>query len=349
MSANHSTDEVLFSNEGNAGLITINRPKHLNALSSGIVDAMRAQLEVWAGEDAVRHVIIKAGEGRAFSAGGDVRQLYDWGMAGDPMALKFYADEYRLNTYIKRFPKPYIALIDGIVMGGGVGVSIHGSHRVAGDNISFAMPETGIGLFPDVGGTYFLPRLPGETGTYLGLTGQRVGQGDALALGLATHAVPSERFAGLEKSLYAARGLDQVIANFATQPPEGKIGPLREAIDRCFSAPSVEEIITRLESDAETAFGEKTAAILKTKSPTSLKITLRQLREGKTLPFEDCMRLEYRIVNRILEANEFFEGVRALIIDKDNKPAWQPPRLEDVSESEVSRYFEPLEHELELP
>lgn len=264
-------------------------------------------------------------------------------------ALRFYAEEYALNTCIKRFPKPYVALIDGIVMGGGVGVSVHGSHRVAGSNIVFAMPETGIGLFPDVGGTYFLPRLPGETGTYLALTGARIGQADALALGLATHAVDSRRFAQLEEVLCQRGALDATLANFSAPPPAGKLAPLREAIDRCFAADSVEEIIARLVDDAEQPFGRDTARLLETKSPTSLKIALRQMRLGRGLSFEDCMRLEYRVVERVLRKTDFFEGVRALIVDKDNSPKWNPARLEDVGESDIDAYFAPLgENELDL-
>ena len=335
-------DEVLFARKGHAGIITINRPKALNAVTLGIVRAMQAQLEAWAEDDRVRWVIIKAAPGRAFSAGGDVRQLYEWGAARDPMAYTFYAEEYALNTFIKRFPKPYIAFVDGIVMGGGVGVSVHGSHRVMGSDLMFAMPETGIGLIPDVGGTYFLPRLPGETGIYLGLTGMRVGQGDALALGIATHAVPSRRFAVLENALHTTGALDTLIANFSAPPPTGKIADLRAAIDRCFSAGSLEEIIARLQNDDMQPFGSDTAKLLRTKSPTSLKITLRQLREGAKLEFEDCMKLEFRIVSRILEAKDFFEGVRAVIIDKDNAPKWQPDSIEGVSDAEIDRYFEPL-------
>ncbi|MEZ5878897.1 MAG: enoyl-CoA hydratase/isomerase family protein [Tepidamorphaceae bacterium] len=350
MSSAADQDEVLFARKGHAGIITINRPKALNAVTLNIVRAMQAQLEAWAGDDRIRWVIIKAAPCRAFSAGGDVRQLYDWGMAGDPMARSFYAEEYTLNTLIKRYPKPYISIVDGIVMGGGVGVSVHGSHRVVGSDLMFAMPETGIGLFPDVGGTYFLPRLPGETGMYMGLTGARIGQGDALALGIATHAVPSQRLSVLENALHTTGALDTLIANFSAPPPAGKIAPLRAAIDRCFSAGTIEEIIARLEQDEAQPFGADTAGLLRTKSPTSLKITLRQLREGASLSFEDCMRLEYRIVCRILMATDFFEGVRAVIVDKDNAPKWQPGGIDDVSDSEIDRYFEPLgAGELRLP
>ncbi len=337
-----SVDEALFAQRGRAGIITLNRPKALNAVTLGIVRAMQRQLDAWANDVGIDRVIIKAAGERAFSAGGDVRQLYEWGQAGDPNARDFYREEYRLNTTIKRFPKPYIALIDGIVMGGGVGVSVHGSHRVAGSNMLFAMPETGIGLFPDVGGTYFLPRLPVEAGMYLGLTGARIGPADALALGIATHAVPSERLGALEEALTSAGDVDACIANFAARPGEGKLAGHMEAIGRCFAGTDVADILARLAGDPDRPFAEKTATTIATKSPTSLAITYRQLREGAGLSFEDCMRLEFRIVNRVLQHQEFFEGVRAIIIDKDNAPRWNPARLEDVDPADIDAYFADL-------
>ena len=344
------TDEVLFAVRGCAGIITLNRPAALNAVTLTIVRAMRRQLDAWAQDDQVARVIIKAAEGRAFSAGGDVRQLYDWGMAGDDTVRQFYREEYALNTLIKRFAKPYIALIDGIVMGGGVGVSVHGSHRVAGSSMMFAMPETGIGLFPDVGGTWFLPRLPGEAGMYLGLTGARIGPADALALGIATHAVPSERFGALEDALTAARDIDACIANFAAPPGEGKLAAHMQAITHCFSGTSVADIVGRLTDNPDQPFGQKTAGIIAGKSPTSLEIAYRQLRAGAKLSFEDCMRLEFRIVSRVLQGSEFFEGIRAIIIDKDNAPRWTPATLEDARARDIDAYFAKLgDEELVFP
>jgi enoyl-CoA hydratase len=339
--------EVLFEVRGRAGVITLNSPATLNAVSLAMVRAMHPQLEAWAGDPAIGHVIIRAVGDKAFSAGGDIRALYEWGRAGDPAFCTFFHDEYRLNTCIKRFPKPYVALIDGIVMGGGVGVSIHGSHRIAGDRMTFAMPETGIGLFPDVGGSFFLPRLPGETGMYLGLTGTRIRSGDATALGVTTHYVPSERHADLFAALCAAKELDTCLAGFAVAAGAGPLAAERAQIDRHFAADSLDGIIASLAGDGG-QWAQTALAMLATKSPTSLRITFRQLREGRHLGFEACMRHEYRIAARIFHGHDFFEGIRAVVIDKDLKPAWQPATLSDLSDAEVAGYFAPLPAELPL-
>jgi len=340
-----ASDEVLFEVVGRAGVITLSSPATLNAVSLPMVHAMHPQLEAWARDPAVAHVIIRAVGEKAFSAGGDIRHLYEWGRAGDETFCTFFHDEYRLNTLIKRFPKPYIALIDGIVMGGGVGVSIHGSHRIAGDRMTFAMPETGIGLFPDVGGTYFLPRLPGETGLYLGLTGTRIGAGDAAALGLATHYVPSDRLAALIEALCTAEDVDRCIEDFSDAAGDAPLDAERALIDRYFSAQSLDALIAGLESD-ESEWAQKTLATIRTKSPTSLRITFRQLRDGSRLDFEDCMRLEFRIASRIFHGADFFEGIRAVVIDKDLKPKWQPASLDDLTDEDVADYFAPLAEEL---
>jgi enoyl-CoA hydratase len=343
--------EILFEKRGCAGLVTLNRPKALNALTLDMVRALHPKLIEWANDPQVERVLVRAAGEKAFCAGGDIRKLFDWGKAGDPMALTFYSEEYRLNTYIKRYPKPYVALIDGIDMGGGVGVSVHGSHRIAGDRTMFAMPETGIGLFPDVGGTYFLPRLPGKVGNWLALTGARLGQADAVETGVATHAVASEKFEALTEALCEANTLDEVLESFS-QPPSGATVPeLQSVIDRCFSGDTVEEILEKL--DAETGalaeWAAKAAATIRTKSPTSLKIALRQMQVGATSDFEDCMRTEFRIVSRVLKGHEFFEGVRAVIIDKDNAPKWQPDSLAGVAEADVDAFFAPLgDEELDL-
>lgn len=343
--------EILFEKRGHAGLITLNRPKALNALTLSMVREMHPQLAEWARDPDIAHVVVRAAGEKAFCAGGDIRQLHDWGRARDPRFLDFYREEYRLNTFIKRYPKPYVALIDGIVMGGGVGVSVHGSHVVAGDKIVFAMPETGIGLFPDVGGTFFLPRLPGSIGTWLALTGARLKQADAAWCGLATHAVPSARFGELAEALCASDEATAVIERFAEPPGEPAALPsLMPVIDRCFTANPVSEVLERLEAESGAAaeWAGKQAAIIRAKSPTSLAIAMRQMREGAKLDFEDCMRLEWRIVNRVVDGRDFFEGVRAVIIDKDNAPNWQPATLEELSEAEVDAYFAPLADELDL-
>jgi enoyl-CoA hydratase len=340
-----SEPDILFERSGRAGVITLNRPKALNALTMAMVEEMSATLERWAGDDAVRHVVIRANGGKAFCAGGDIRALYDWGRAKDPKFFQFFRNEYMLNALIKRFPKPYVALIDGITMGGGVGVSVHGSHRVASERMVFAMPETGIGFFPDVGGTYFLPRLPGQAGMYFGLTGDRARTGDAYYAGIATHHVPSARLGELGEALTKADRVDDCLARFAVAPEPGALQDRQADIDRHFGRDSVEAILASLDADPS-EWAQKTAASLRGKSPTSLKVTFRQLREGRTRDFEECMRLEYRIVHGVIEGHDFYEGIRAAVIDKDGTPRWRPGSLEEVSEADVAGYFAAVADEL---
>jgi len=341
------TDEVLFERRGRAGLVTLNRPQALNALTLGMAEAMDAKLREWAGDPAVERVVVRAEGEKAFCAGGDVRVLYDWGRARDPRFLGFYRTEYMLNTLIKRYPKPYIALIGGIVMGGGVGVSVHGSHRVAGERIIFAMPETGIGLFPDVGGTFFLPRLPGRLGLCLGLTGARLKLADCMHAGVATHHVPAARFGALAEALAEASDVDACLSEFMEGTGEAPIAALRARIDGHFGHPTIEAVLESLEAD-QSDWARETAADLRRKSPTSLKITMRQLAEGAKLDFEDAVQLEFRMVHRVQEAPDFFEGVRALIIDKDQAPRWRPASLDAVTEADVEAYFAPVGEPLAL-
>jgi enoyl-CoA hydratase len=339
--------EILFERRGAAGVVTLNRPAALNAVTHGMVLALRARLEAWRDDPAVTRVVVTAAGGRAFSAGGDLRALYDLGRAGRyEEACDFWRDEYALNAAIKHYPKPYVALIDGIVMGGGVGVSVHGSHRVAGDRFQFAMPEVGIGFFPDVGATWFLPRLPGELGAYCALTAERLRADDAVAAGVATHRVRSERLADLVEGLCGSVPVDALLAAFAEPPGEGPVTQQRAAIDRLFAADTVEEILGRL--DAGDAAAQALAATIRGKAPLSLKIALAQMRRGPHWSFDDCMRAEFRIVARIVRGVDFYEGVRAVIVDKDNAPRWRPPRLDAVTDAEVERHFAPLQRELEL-
>lgn len=337
-------DEVLFEKRGRAGLITLNRPKALNALTLGMVDAMDAQLRAWRNDPSIELIVTSGAGDRAFCAGGDIRALYDSGKAGTPYVIDFYAREYRLNAMIKRFPKPYIALINGIVMGGGVGVSVHGSVRVCGEGTMFAMPETGIGLFPDVGGTYFLPRCPGETGMYLSLTGARLDVTDAKYAGIASHVVPAAQHEALVTDLCgSADPMELVLKKYAIFPQnKAKLEGLQQSIDQHFSKSSVEEIVASLKS-GQSLFEEQTVRMLAGKSPTSLKVAFRQMREGAKLSFEDCMRLEFRLTNRFMRGHDFYEGVRAVIIDKDNAPKWDPPSLDLIRARDVDKYFDPLD------
>jgi enoyl-CoA hydratase len=343
-----ASDDILFSRRGAAGLVTLNRPQALNAVTHGMVLALRRRLDRWAHDGSIDRVIVTGAGGRAFSAGGDIRHLYDLGRAGrQEEALQFWRDEYPLNVAIKTYPKPYIALIDGIVMGGGVGVSVHGSHRVAGDHFSFAMPEVGIGFFPDVGATWFLPRMPGELGTYCGLTGERFNAADGVAAGVATHRIASARFPDLIEALTGTVPVDAVLAAFAERPGEGRVMAHRADIDRLFAHDRVEDILAALDAE-RTEWARKTAAIIRTKSPLSLRIALEQVRRGATLDFADCMRLEFRIVSGIVAGHDFYEGVRAVIVDKDNAPRWRPASLAGVNAAEVARHFAPVARELDL-
>ena len=350
------TDDILFERRGAAGIVTLNRPQALNAVTHDMVRSLRAQLATWADDAAVTRVVIQAAGERAFSAGGDIRELFDLGMAGRyDEALQFLRDEYPLNAAIKNYRKPYVALIDGIVMGGGVGISVHGSHRVAGDRFQFAMPEVGIGFFPDVGATWFLPRMPGELGAYCALTGERFGIADGCGAGLATHRIPSARFAALLDGLTGSVSVDAVLAAFAEPAGEGPIMARRAAIDRLFAGHQVEAIIAALEREAaaggaDADWAGKTAATIRTKSPLSLKLALAQVRHANSWDFETCMRAEFRLVSRVIQDHDFYEGVRAVIVDKDNQPRWRPATLAAVSAAEVERHFAPLAGgELVLP
>ena len=323
--------DIICEKRGHAGCITLNRPKALNALNEGMVLAIAAALNEWSQDDAVRHVVIRGAGEKAFCAGGDIKAIYEGRKAGQTgELLAFWAEEYRLNVAIRAYPKPYVALIDGLVMGGGVGVSLHGSHPLGGDHFQFAMPEVSIGFFPDVGATYLLPRLPHHIGHFLALTGERAGIDDALALGLVHAHVPSARFDELAQALESAENVDAVIAAFAIAPVPLRKGPLLKeaaAIDACFSGDNVGEILRRLDA-ADSPFCAHIAAIMRKHSPASMAVALRQMQLGRSLDMVSAMRLEYRIVSRLYKSHDFAEGVRARVIDKDQQPKWSPEAVE---------------------
>ncbi|NKB50084.1 MAG: enoyl-CoA hydratase/isomerase family protein [Alphaproteobacteria bacterium] len=335
------TSEVIFESRGALGIITLNKPQALNALSLAMVEAMEPQLHAWAGDASISAVVIQGAGDRAFCAGGDIRDLYD--KRGTDFGPTYYGAEYTQNVTIFNYPKPYIALMDGVVMGGGVGVSIHGSHRVVTEQTLFAMPETGIGLFPDVGASWFLPRCPGEIGMYLGLTGQRLRAADCLYAGIGDVFIPSERLNAVIDTLAGGasdnESIDKILAELTGDPGPDTLSDHREAIDRCFSGGSVEEIIERLNAEGSNWAGE-TVMAMAVKSPTSLKVSYRQLRLGPTLVrFEDAMTMEYRIADRCFRGHDLFEGIRAVVIDKDGASKWQPADLAGVSDSDVDEYF----------
>ena len=340
-----SEAEIICEQRGAAGFILLNRPKALNALTHGMVRAISAALDTWEHDPHIERIVISGAGDRAFCAGGDIRQLYDQGRAGDfATGLAFWREEYHLNIRIKGYPKPYIALIDGIVMGGGVGVSLHGSHIVAGERFVFAMPEVGIGFFPDVGATYMLPRLPGKIGSWVALTGGRVKAGDAVALGLASHFVPSDKFTGLAKALELSGATDQIVAAFVASAPASALMGEKPVIDRCFAPATPSEIIARLRrvADSGSAFAKTAADAIERNSPTSVAIALRQMELGGGLDFAEAMATEFRIVARLVRGHDFYEGVRAQIIDKDQAPRWRPPAFDQISPGEIDVYFEPL-------
>jgi len=347
-------DEILIERAGQVASVTLNRPRALNALTQSMALDLLAGMRAWQDDRQVQAIVVRGARrengSRPFCAGGDIRLIY--GERNDPerrFAVEFYEQEYRLNQLIYRYAKPYIALIDGVVMGGGVGISIHGSHRVMSEHTLFAMPETGIGLFPDIGATYFLPRLPGKTGLYMGLTGARISAADAIHLGIGTHFVPSERMDALDEALCAGdfsgdakAAASAIIDKFASDPGAAPLAEHRDAIDRCFAATSYEAIVEALEGE-DTDWARETLATLATKSPTSLKITFRQLRDYNDLSFEEAMLIEYRMAIRCNFGHELFEGIRAVVVDKDRSPKWQPATIEAVSDADVDLYFEPPE------
>ena len=334
--------ETICERHGAAGVITLNRPQALNALTLDMVREMRTALDTWALDDEITRIIVQGAGEKAFCAGGDIRKLVEAGKEGrTEEALAFWREEYELNALIASYPKPYIALIDGICMGGGVGISLHGSHRVAGERYIFSMPEVGIGFFPDVGATYVLPRLSGCAGIYLALTGARLKVADALALGLATHAVHSADFETIREKLIAGEEIEAVLQAHRRETGAPPLDALRPMIDRVFAGASVGEILTDLEFEGTEA-AKGIAETIRSKSPTSLRIAFEQMRRGLALDFKEAMRVEFRIVSRILDGHDFYEGVRAVLIDKDQKPHWDPTTLDEVGGPMVEAYFAPL-------
>lgn len=346
---------VRFELRGVAGIITLDRPRALNAIDHAMVRAMRAQLDAWAGDEAVAHIILRSAHERAFCVGGDVRAMAELGRAGNTEAARdYWRDEYALDYHIATYPKPFVALVDGLCFGGGFGVSGHARYRVAGENLGFAMPEVAIGLFPDVGGTYVLPRLPGWSGTWLAMTGARIGLSDAMALGLYTHHVPVARWPELIDALAEGEPVDRTLARFAAHAPAAQLRTLFPAIDRIFAGGSVEAILLALDlcsagSTEEAEFARIQAATLRRASPTSVHIAFQQMQRGAGIDLAGCFAYEFRLVSRLLAMPDFYEGVRAVLIDKDQAPRWSPASLEAVDPATIASLFdEPLPDELVL-
>ena len=351
-----ATLDVVFEEmqgvDGDLGIITLNRPTVLNALNFTMVQAIHRQLKSWSNASNIKAVVIRAAEGRAFCAGGDLRPMYEGFKQHDPALALFFRHEYQLNRAIFHFPKPYIALLDGITMGGGVGISIHGSHRVATERLMFAMPETGIGFFPDVGGTYFLPRLPRKVGTYLALTGAKLLSDDCVAMGIAQHKVSQANLPALLDALAnrsyhgnAHQAVTEIITSFQTAVSPFSLQQQQSCLDECLSYDTIEQINDALSSSSHDIC-RNTHAIIMKKSPTSLKVTLRALLDGKRMDFDACMQQEFRLASRFLQGHDFAEGIRAVIVDKDQSPQWQPATIAAVTSGMVDDYFAPLPEEL---
>jgi enoyl-CoA hydratase len=333
--------EILFETRGLVGLITLNRPKALNALTRAMCVGMHERLQDWAGDPKIAAVAIRGLGPRAFCAGGDIRAMALSSEQKTQEAADFLRDEYRLNGAIGAFAKPFVALTHGVVMGGGAGVSVHGAFRTADADLVFAMPETGIGFVPDIGASYFLSRCPGETGMYLALTGGRIALGDALDWGLMTHYVQALAHEAVIEGLVQGEAAEKILGGVAQTRPPSILARHRDRIDLAFSAHSVEAVLERLDRDGS-EFAVETARVIRSRSPISLKLAFRLVREGKSLSREECLKMEYRVAARRVGEWDFREGVRAQLRDKDNAPKWRPSALAAVKEGQIADYFASL-------
>lgn len=345
-----SNVEVLFERRGRLGVVTLNRPKAVNALTAGMVGALLEQLTLWADDDGVATVLVQGAGERGLCAGGDIRAIYEDMLADGDRTAHFWAVEYQVNSLIARYPKPYVALMDGLVLGGGVGISAHGSVRVVTERTRTGMPETTIGFAPDVGGTFLLSRAPGETGTHAALTGAHLTAADALFLGLASHFVPSEKLPALVAALEDETA-DAAVARYREEAPPSMLQQQRDWIDSCYASDDAEDIVRRLRGYQGGTCAEalQAADTIEAKSPTSVKVTLASLRRVKGRTLDEALAQEYRVGLRFLAAPDFREGIRAQVVDKDRSPRWKPPTLAGVEPDQVDRFFAPLgSRELDL-
>lgn len=334
------TSIVLSEIRGAAGIATLNRPQALNALNEEMLVGLTTILQQFADDDRVRTVVLRSASPRAFCSGGDIRAVRE--RRGDKAFMdRIYRIEYELDYLIHTFPKPVVALVNGILMGGGCGISLHTRHRIASPDLVFAMPETGIGFFPDVGGSVFLGRLPGGIGTYLGMTGARLDAAEALALGLIDAvADPAEQERLLDRLIDGTSADEAAAALRGSLPPADLTGLTERS--RHFATGSALGIVAALEAAGD-AESEKTASLLRARAPFSLAVTARLVDGARTWELRDALAIDFRIAQRFMERNDYFEGVRAVLIDRDQRPVWQPTRLEDVDPAEVDRCFSPLE------
>ncbi len=339
------TEEILFTREHHIGLVTLNRPQALNALTLTMILALQEQLQAWQDDASIHAVVVRSGGGRAFCAGGDVRAIYHHGHENHQQKMEFFGNEYRLNRYIHEYKKPYIALMDGITMGGGVGISLHGSHPVATERFLFAMPETGIGFYPDIGASYLLSRCPGHFGVYLGLTGSRLDAVDAHALGLVKYIIAGEQCPAVLQSLVEAdlsrdahQVVHDVLQSFIIPVTSSHIDEWAPLVNACFQYDTIESILKALESNPG-KWQQETLETLAKKAPLSLKVTLAQLQRAKSMTITECLQMDYGLTSHFMRNTDFHEGVRALLVDKDNDPHWRPATLSGATDKMVAGYF----------
>lgn len=337
------TDEVLTRIEGKVGRITLNRPQALHALTTVMCQAMTQALLAWRDDPTVKLVLLDHSGERGFCAGGDIRMLAESGASDGKAAREFFFVEYRLNHLLFEYPKPVVAIMDGVTMGGGVGLSMPARYRIATERTTFAMPETGIGLFPDVGGGWFLPRMPSHIGTWLALTGARIKAADCELAGVATDYVASAKVADLKAAIVAdPDAIEGILVDYEADAGRPPLAAHQDEIERLFAADSLEAILAALKAE-ETEWAQEQLKVMQTKSPQTMKVALRQLRLGRKMgSFAENMTMEYRIGARVVQRHDFIEGVRAVIVDKDNSPRWNPPTPEGVSETLLDGIFSPL-------
>lgn len=339
------SDELLTRVDGDVGFVTLNRPKAINSLNQNMVDTLSTVLIRWERDDAVRAVVLSGAGERGLCAGGDVVALYHSARKDGVAARRFWRDEYLMNGQVGRFAKPYVALMDGIVMGGGVGVSAHANTRVVTDTAKVAMPEVGIGFIPDVGGTYLLSRAPGKLGLHAALTGEPFNGADAIALGFADHYLPHSELDAF-KAAIAADGVESALAHHVIEPPPSDLAAQREWIDECYSKDTVADIIAALQAH-DAAPANDAANLIKTRSPIALSVTLEAVRRAGDLEtLEDVLVQDYRVSSASLRSHDFVEGIRAQLVDKDRNPNWSPATLDEVTIAAVADYFQPVDDDL---
>lgn len=334
--------DLLMEQRGRCGIASLNRPKALNALNYDMIADLEAHYIKWGIDPYIYGTILRSASDRAFCSGGDLKAIYEAKKSGKlDTILKLYTSEYQHNWTLDRFMKPHVSLMDGIVFGSGVGASLYGTHKVAGENYRLAMPEVRIGFFPDVGATHFLPRMPGEIGLYLALTGNTIDRADAYALGLLTHCIDASEFDAICDAMSDAEPIDPVLDGRHVDPGPSELMGLQEKIDRHFSLGSVEDILASLDNAEadDKKWAKETAATIRKNSPLSVKVAFRQLRAYSYLPLEGALIVEARLAHAFLTGDELYEGVRALLIEKDGKPSWSPRSLQKVSDEMVDAIF----------